>query len=110
MSKYSVGVYSTEPGDWAADRSAELCDEVTRFPKVSVTIAADGPATIETYSVRYDWPTRTGIIMGRLGSDNSRFLATSEDEDLVALFFDDDPLGAAIMVRSTENGNRAALA
>jgi acetyl-CoA C-acetyltransferase len=109
MSKYSVGVYSTEPGDWAADRSAELCDEVTRFPKVSVTIAADGPATIETYSVRYDWPTRTGIIMGRLGSDNSRFLATSEDEDLVALFSDDDPLGAAIMVRSTENGNQATL-
>jgi acetyl-CoA C-acetyltransferase len=32
---------------------------------------------IETYSVRYDWPTRTGIIMGRLDDDNSRFLATS---------------------------------
>jgi acetyl-CoA C-acetyltransferase len=109
MSKYSVGVYSTEPGDWTADRSAELCDEVAGFPKVALTIAADGPATIETYSVRYDWPVRTGVIMGRLNSDNSRFLATSEDEDLVALLSDDDPLGAAITVRSTVHGNRATL-
>jgi acetyl-CoA C-acetyltransferase len=108
MSKYSVGIYSTEPGEWTADRSAELCDEMAQRPKVPVTIQADGPATIETYSVRYDWPVRTGIIVGRL-SDNSRFLATSEDEDLVALLSDGEPLGAAITVRSTEHGNRAAL-
>jgi acetyl-CoA C-acetyltransferase len=109
MSKYSVGVYSTEPADWAADRSAELCGQIERLPKVPVTINADGPATIETYSVRYDWPVRTGIIMGRLDSDNSRFLATSEDEDLVALLSDGEPLGASIAVRSTEHGNRATL-
>jgi acetyl-CoA C-acetyltransferase len=63
---------------------------------------------IETYSVRYDWPVRTGIIVGRL-SDSSRFLATSEDEDLVALLAHGEPLGAAITVRSTEHGNRASL-
>jgi acetyl-CoA C-acetyltransferase len=109
MSKYSVGVYSTEPASWAPDNSGALSDEVKRLPEVPVTIKADGPATVETYSVRYDWPTRTGIIMGRVDSDNSRFLATTEDEDLVALLSDDDPLGAAIVVRSTEHGNRATL-
>jgi acetyl-CoA C-acetyltransferase len=109
MSKYSVGVYSTEPANWAPDNSAALCDEVRRLPEVPVTVKADGPATVETYSVRYDWPTRTGIIIGRLDSDNSRFLATTEDDDLVALVSDDDPLGAAIVVRSTEHGNRATL-
>jgi acetyl-CoA C-acetyltransferase len=109
MSKYSVGVYSTEPANWAPDNSRALSDEVKRLPEVPVTIKADGPATVETYSVRYDWPTRTGIIMGRVDSDNSRFLATTEDEDLVALLSDDDPLGAAIVVRSTEHGNRATL-
>jgi acetyl-CoA C-acetyltransferase len=109
MSKYSVGVYSTEPANWAPDNSGALCDEVKRLPEVPVTVEADGPATVETYSVRYDWPTRTGIIMGRLDSDNSRFLATTEDEDLVALLSDDDPLGAAIVVRSTKHGNRATL-
>ena len=110
MSKYSVGVYSTEPADWVPDNSAALCDEVKRLPEVPVTINPDGPATIETYSVRYDWPTRTGIIMGRLDDDNSRFLATSEDENLVALLSDGEPLGASIAVRSTEAGNRPTLA
>ena len=105
MSKYSVGVYSTEPADWVPDNGAALCDEVKRLPEVPVTINPDGPATIETYSVRYDWPIRTGIIMGRL-DDNSRFLATSEDENLVALLSDGEPLGASIVVRATEAGNR----
>jgi len=110
MSKYSVGVYSTEPGDLAADGSAALRDDVAQLPKAPVTIAADGPATIETYSVRYDWPVRTGIIVGRLESDNSRFLATSEDEGLVARLSDGEPLGPPILVRSTGHGNRASLA
>ncbi|MBV9088399.1 MAG: acetyl-CoA acetyltransferase [Mycobacteriaceae bacterium] len=109
MSKYSVGVYSTEAAGWACDHSAALQDEVARFPKVPVTVVADGPAWIETYSVRHDWPVVTGIIVGRLESDNSRFLATSEDPDLVGLMTDGDPLGARIVVRSGEQGNRAVL-
>ena len=74
-----------------------------------MTRNADGPATIETYSVRYDWPIRTGIIVGRLDADDSRFMATTDDEDLVALMSDGDPLGANISVWSTEHGNRALL-
>jgi acetyl-CoA C-acetyltransferase len=110
MSKYSVGVYSTEPAEWASDRGAALQDEVARLPKVPVTVAADGPASIETYSVRYDWPVRTGIIVGRLQSDNSRFLAASADSDLVQLLTSGEPLGARIVVRCGEHGNRAVLA
>ena len=110
MSKYSVGIYSTEPVAWRTDRCQELKEEIAALPKVSVTRTPDGAATIETYSVRYDWPIRTGIIVGRLDSDNSRFMATTEDDDLVALMSDGDPLGAAISVWSTEHGNRASLA
>lgn len=109
MSKYSVGIYSTEPVDWRTDRSKVLNEEIAALPKVSVTRNPEGAATIETYSVRYDWPTRTGIIVGRLDADNSRFMATTEDEDLVVLMSDGDPLGVAITVRSTEHGNRAVL-
>ena len=83
---------------------------MARLPKVSVTVTADGPATIETYTVRYDWPTTTGVISGWLDSDSSRFLATTEDDDLVALMCDGDPLGARIVVRSFEHGNRACMA
>ena len=110
MSKYSVGIYSTLPVDWRSDRSAALNDEVAALPTVSVTEVADGPATIETYSVRYDWPVRTGVIIGRLDADGSRFMALTEDEDLVGLMSDGDPLGAHIVVTSTEHGNRARLA
>jgi acetyl-CoA C-acetyltransferase len=111
MSKYSVGVYSTEPADWATDRSKALQADIATLPKVAVTRNADGPATIETYSVRYDWPERTGIIIGRLDADGSRFMAVTTDEDLVALMSDGDPMGARIEVKSTDDGtNRATLA
>jgi acetyl-CoA C-acetyltransferase len=111
MSKYSVGVYSTEPADWATDASKSLQDDIAGLPKVAVTHDADGQGVIETYSVRYDWPVRTGIIIGRLDADGSRFMAITEDDDLVALMSDGDPLGARIAVKSTEDGtNRALLA
>ncbi|MGV0624749.1 acetyl-CoA acetyltransferase [Mycolicibacter minnesotensis] len=109
MSKYSVGVYSATPAGWKADRSAELQAQADAVPGVAVTETAQGPATIETYSVRYDWPTRTGIIIGRLDADGTRFLATTEDEDLVALLSDGEPLGTPITVRAFDYGNRCAL-
>jgi acetyl-CoA C-acetyltransferase len=110
MSKYSVGVYSTEPGEWAADRSAALQQDIAALPTVAVTRNPNGAATIETYSVRHDWPITTGVIIGRLDADDSRFMALTEDEDLVSLLTDGDPLGAAITVKSTDEGiNRASL-
>ncbi len=107
MSKYSAGVYSTEPADWVPDRSGQLCAEVATRPVASVSEHADGPATIETYTVRYDWPVRTGIIVGRLDADGSRFMALTEDPDLVGLLSDGEPLGARILVSRTETANRA---
>lgn len=110
MNKYSVGIYSTEAAEWVADNSAELRAEVAARPVTPVAEQADGPATIETYTVRYDWPVRTGIVIGRLESDGSRFLALSEDPDLVALLSDGDPLGARIAVSNAGKTNRAVLA
>ena len=110
MSKYSAGIYSTTPVDWRTDHSAELNEQIAALPKIEVTKEPDGAATIETYSVRYDWPIRTGIIVGRLDAGGARFMATTDDDDLVALMSDGDPLGANISVWSTEHGNRAALA
>lgn len=110
MSKYSVGVYSTAPAEWMPDRSRDLQPQIDDLPKIAVTRHADGPGTIETYSVRYDWPTTTGIIIGRLDSDGSRFMAMSTDEELVALLTSGDPLGAAINVTAGEKENHATLA
>ncbi|CAN7598636.1 acetyl-CoA acetyltransferase [Mycolicibacterium frederiksbergense] len=111
MSKYSVGVYSTTPAGWAADDSKARQAEIAALPTVPVTRDADGTGVIETYSVRYDWPEATGVIIGRLEADGSRFMALSTDEALVALMSDGDPLGARIEVKSTEDGiNLATLA
>lgn len=111
MSKYSVGVYSTGPADWVADRGKALQGDIGALPKVAVTRDADGSGAIETYSVRYDWPVRTGVIIGRLDADDSRFMALTEGDDLVTLMTDGDPLGATITVTSGDDGvNRATLA
>ncbi|AEV73842.1 acetyl-CoA acetyltransferase [Mycolicibacterium rhodesiae NBB3] len=110
MSKYSVGVYSTEPADWVADRSKALQEDIAALPTVPVTRNAEGRGTIETYSVRYDWPVTTGVIIGRLDADGSRFMALTEDTDLVALMTDGDPIGAAISVTSHGKKNTASPA
>lgn len=60
MSKYSVGVYRPCPGAVEAGRKDLLRRQVADRPAVPVSIKADGDAVIETYTVRYDWPVRTG--------------------------------------------------
>jgi acetyl-CoA C-acetyltransferase len=108
MSKYSVGVYSTTPADWVPDRSKELQAEIAALPKVPVTRNVDGPGVIETYSVRHDWPQPTGIIVGRLDADDSRFMAMTTDAELLAAMTEGDPLGASISVKTDADGvNRA---
>ncbi|MDX6655043.1 MAG: acetyl-CoA C-acetyltransferase [Solirubrobacterales bacterium] len=106
LSKYSVGVYSTTPADWKPDRSAQLQAQIDSGPTVPVSENPDGSATIETYTVRRDNGRPTGIIIGRLAADDSRFLATTEDDDLIALLTDGDPLGSAVRVSSFDYGNR----
>lgn len=75
-----------------------------------MTRLARGDGTVETYTVRYDWPVRTGIIVGRLISDGSRFLALVDDPDLVELLSVGDPLGVTVRVSPTGQGNRAGPA
>jgi acetyl-CoA C-acetyltransferase len=109
MSKYSVGVYSAAPAEWKRDRSAQLQVQIRQAPTQKVTEHADGRGTIETYTVRRDGGRLTGIIVGRLDADGTRFLATTEDDDLIALLTDGDPLGQPVSVRSFDYGNRCAL-
>jgi acetyl-CoA C-acetyltransferase len=74
-----------------------------------VTEHADGPGTVETYTVRRDGGRPTGIIIGRLDADGSRFLATTEDDDLIALLTDGEPLRHSVVVRAFDYGNRCSL-
>jgi acetyl-CoA C-acetyltransferase len=110
MSKYSAGVYSTEPVEWTADRSAELQAEIDAWPAPQETRQADGWATIETYTVRHSRDgKRAGIVIGRLEADGRRFVASGDDEELLALLTSGEPVGARVYTRSFGTGNRVTV-
>jgi acetyl-CoA C-acetyltransferase len=111
MSRYSAGVYSTVPAEWTPDRSAELQEEVDGWAAPEQARAADGPGTIETYTVTHRRDgSRTGLVVGRLDADGRRFLARGDDPDLLGLLTEaKEPIGQAVYVRSFGPGNRVTV-
>jgi acetyl-CoA C-acetyltransferase len=113
MSKYSAGVYGTNPVEWTPDRSKELQAEVDGWDAPAEAGAADGWATIETWTVKHSRNgVRTGIVIGRLDADGRRFVARTDDRDaeILELFNDEaDPVGRAVYARSFGFGNRVAI-
>ncbi|MGW2825927.1 acetyl-CoA acetyltransferase [Streptomyces sp. NPDC001443] len=109
LSKYSVGVYSTTPTPWQDDNSAVLQARINSWPAPAQTHKADGWATIETYTVKHDRAgRRTGIVVGRLEGDGSRFLATTTkgDDGILALLSGEQPIGRRVFAQWTPRGNR----
>ncbi|MCW2785962.1 MAG: putative enoyl-CoA hydratase [Marmoricola sp.] len=110
LSKYSVGVYSTTPGGWEVGDDAALQARLDAAPDVPVAVVANGPATVETWTVKYDGPQRRAVVVGRL-DDGRRFLANNVegDDELIDLLLGDGGPGARIQVRSVPEGNRVAV-
>jgi acetyl-CoA C-acetyltransferase len=108
MSKYSAGVYSTTPAPWTPDRSADLQAEIDGWDAPQQAHVADGPAVIETYTVRHARDGgRTGIVVGRLDRDGRRFIARADDRHLLDLLATaKEPIGQPVYVRSSGTGNR----
>ena len=108
MSKYSAVVYSTTPAPWRPDRSAELQAEIDGWAAPEQARYADGPATIETYTVTHQRDgARTGIVVGRLDRSQERFVAKGEAPDLLDLLTAaKEPIGQPAYVRSFGFGNR----
>ncbi|HLK77185.1 MAG TPA: acetyl-CoA acetyltransferase [Streptosporangiaceae bacterium] len=109
MHKFSAGVYCTTPAGWTADRSADLQAEIDAWAAPAQARHADGPATIETYTVTHRrGGARTGIVIGRLDADGRRFMARGDDRDpdLLDLLSSGEPVGARVWVRSFGFGNR----
>src|SRR5699024_3099604 len=109
LSKYSAGIYSSAPTEWRDSHSARLQAEIDEWSAVEETSQADGPATVETYTVQHARDgSRTGIVIGRLDNDNRRVVATTGDGDEAALelLSNGEPIGRRVHVHSTETGNR----
>ncbi len=107
MSKYSVGIYSTTPLDWRPIAVRQINEDIAALPKVEVTEDAGWYRDHRDVLGALRLADPNGVIVGRLDSDDAAFMATTEDDDLVALMSDGDPLGAAISVTSDGETNTA---
>jgi acetyl-CoA C-acetyltransferase len=108
VTKQSAGIYSTTPpGKPFAPKDPALYQaEIDRDKGPATVAAANGPATIETYTVMHD---RKGpsfaILFGRL-SDGRRFIAnTPEDPVLLQSMVDHDMMGAKGRVQCVDGRN-----
>src|SRR5690606_8460938 len=112
LSKYTVGIYSTQPVNFKICDSKPLQAEIDSWPAPALADKPNGRATIETYTVIYgkEGPA-SGVVIGRL-EDNSRCLAITRDGDSATLqkLVETDPLGAAIEVTAEEKNNRFVFA
>ncbi|MEM7408816.1 MAG: acetyl-CoA acetyltransferase [Myxococcota bacterium] len=113
LSKYAVGILSTRPAPFRAWDSAALQAEIDAVESPPFTETPSGRATIETYTLMYgrDGSPEQAVILGRL-ADDVRFLATAKEDESATLaqMAKEEPLGAAVVVETGEDGNRFRLA
>ena len=105
LSKYSVGVYSTEPRLWAGIDSRSLQAEVDGWPAMAVDSAPSG-GLVETYTIDYSGAAPKGTVIGRSFDEGARFVATTDPEDasVVQTMIANDPLGARVEVEPGDRG------
>jgi acetyl-CoA C-acetyltransferase len=108
VTKQSAGIYATEPPakPFAPKDPAHYQREIDADKGPPVAELANGPASVETYTVMHD---RKGpsyaILFGRLG-DGRRFIAnTPPDGNLLREMVERDMLGAAGKVRHEDGRN-----
>lgn len=110
MSKYSVGVYSTTPGEWLAGSDRELQARLDARPEHPVAVRADGWATVETWSVQYGAGAPRSVVVGLL-DDGRRFVANDVlgDDGVRERLLAEDAAGVRVFARSSHEGNRVTL-
>lgn len=103
MSKYSVGVYSTEPAIWRGFSSKALQDQINAEPGPMLAESAPLRGVIETFTIDYGVASPRVIAVGRNGADE-RFVACTEETGLIEAMRTDDPMGAAIETATGDDG------
>ena len=103
MSKYSTGIYSTEPADWSAAPRFEKLLQVIE----GISRASDAPrgVTVETYTINHAKTGSDAVWIGR----NERGERVCGNADLAheptrALFESGEPFGAKLQVTQDERG------
>jgi len=97
LTKHSLGVYAPSPG--AGFRRVVAPPPVGSDQRVEVAAGYDGPATLESWTVRFDRDGCADQVMAALRTpDGARTLARSEDAELVHRLQEHDDEGAAARV------------
>jgi len=107
LSKYAVGVYSTEPPTEPQQGFADLDNGSGYNPdRVKVAAAPEGSGRIETYTVDYhkDGSAKKAIIIGVLEETGERFIACTGrgDSDTAQTIATTDAIGVRVHVTSDE--------
>ena len=111
LSKTAVGIY----GSAATEFRTDDCGAVQQLLEIADTLRHEshphGWGRIETYTVHHTRSGKVGIVIGRLESDDARFVAQvpPEDDDLMSRLDDEDqPIGSRVWVTPLPIGNRAS--
>ncbi len=109
QSKYAALVLSPQPAPWRAMVHQPIQAALDAVPDVVPVAEADGPGTIETYTVwRNKGVPANAIAIGQL-ADGRRFIANAADEATLARAADEDLLGAAVTLAFDGKRNRFAF-
>lgn len=98
LTKHAAAVLSCRPPTGYTDTDVQ--SEVDGQPRRAVAIDATGTATVETYTVTYDYDGAplAGYVVALL-DDGRRAYAITKDTDLAAGFLARDPTGTRIRLR-----------
>lgn len=108
LSKYSVGVYSTQRAEWKGFDSKALQAEIDGWTPPTTAPAEALSGTVETYTIDYGREQPAGILVCRTAA-NERFVAAVEDPALVQKMIEQEPLGAAVTCTRDDKGRRLAV-
>jgi acetyl-CoA C-acetyltransferase len=109
LSKYSVGVYSTRPGDWRGLTNTDLQAQIDAWPAPPPAPQDARDGTVETYTIDYSREAPLGVVVGRTPA-GERFVAAVEDAGLVEQMIAHDPLDAEVASVRDESGRRVVTA
>jgi acetyl-CoA C-acetyltransferase len=103
LSKYSVGVYSTQPAEWRGWDSKPLQQEIDAWPAPALAPGYEGEANVETYTIDYSGAEPRGVVLGRT-ADQRRVVAMVDDASLVRRLIEEEPLGGKVTIAAGAEG------
>jgi len=105
LSKYSVGVYSTDAAPWRGFDSKALQAEIDGWTAPAVA-PGEGAGVVDTYTIDYSGPAPVATVVGRLDDGGERFVAMTDPADagLAQRMIETEPLGAAVAMSMNDDG------